>query len=127
VKHGEQCPSIELPCQALIHLCTEAPHMCSYWLISFSGQLITGQMFLFCPCFTTCFCSLLGSCTQQCSVMSQKTGILSYSAVNICNLAYVLMSLLHYFRCRVVLSRQCACCVAGAAGTAGIIHIKPFI
>lgn len=33
---------------------------------------------------------------------------------------------LHFFRCGVLLSWQCACCVAGPAGAAGIIHINPF-
>jgi hypothetical protein len=33
---------------------------------------------------------------------------------------------LHCFRCGVLLSWQCACCVAWPAGAAGIIHVNPF-
>lgn len=33
---------------------------------------------------------------------------------------------LHFFRCGVLLSWQCACCVAEPAGAAGIIHNSPF-
>jgi len=109
VRASSVCPYRPLTCVPLAH------------------QQLIGQMLPFCPSSITSFGNVLSSCTQQCSIIPQKTRILTYSAVNTYNPASVLMSLLHCFRCRVVLSQQCACRVAGAARTTGIIHIQPLI
>jgi len=77
------------------------------------------------------FLSLLHNLFRQCSRFPYPAVQLhapeDWNPQTQCCPAYVLMLLLHYFRCRVALSQQRACRVAGAAGTAGIIHIQPFV
>jgi len=75
--HGEQRPSAGLP--------WSGPHLSLHTgpshVFLLARELLTGQMLPFWPYSITSFSSVLGSHTQQCSCIPQKTGILNPSAV----------------------------------------------